>query len=326
MILRLSPALNTEKNFWRRKKGDTDFGFKNSARQHSYMNEAGLVLIICGPTGSGKSNAGLILAEKIGGEIIPADAFQFYRGLDLGTAKPTVLERNKIPHHLIDCLSPEENANAHWYAEKVRLLVPEIIRRKKVPILVGGSGLYLRAVLDGFFEVPEPAAVLEARKQLLGVGPEELFSRLQRVDPEAAARIHPNDTYRLGRALEVYLGTGKPISTFRRQDMRFAYPFRLFGIYRNREELYLRIERRVEEIFRAGFPAEVKALRERYDFSLPAFEAIGYREAAAYLSGEISLPDVKKIIKQKTRNYAKRQMTWFRKEKRIQWLNFSGRP
>jgi tRNA dimethylallyltransferase len=288
------------------------------------MNEDKSVLVICGPTGAGKSEAGLILAERIGGEIISADAFQFYRGLDLGTAKPTASERKEVTHHLIDCLSPEENANAHWYGEKVRFLVPEIIGRKKVPILVGGSGLYLRAVLDGFFEVPEQAAVLEARKELFGIGPEELFSRLKRVDPEAAVRIHPNDTYRLGRALEVYLATGKPISVLRRQKISFAYPFRFFGVYRNREELYRRIDRRVEAIFAAGFLAEVKALRGRYDFVLPAFEAIGYREAAAHLSGKISLPETKKIIKQKTRNYAKRQMTWFRKEKRISWLDFSG--
>ena len=288
------------------------------------MNEDKSVLVICGPTGSGKSEAGLILAERIGGEIISADAFQFYRGLDLGTAKPTASERKEVTHHLIDCLSPEENANAHWYAEKVHLLVPDIIGRKKVPILVGGSGLYLRAVLDGFFEVPDQTTILEARKELFGVGPEELFFRLKRVDPEAAARIHPNDTYRLGRALEVYLATGKPISALRRQNTRFAYPFRFFGVYRNREELYRRINQRVENIFTAGFLAEVKALRERCDFTLPAFEAIGYRESAAYLSGEISLPEAKKIIKQKTRNYAKRQMTWFRKEKRILWLNFSG--
>lgn len=288
------------------------------------MNESRLVLVICGPTGVGKSEAGLILAEKTGGEIISADAFQFYRGLDLGTAKPTASERKRIPHHLIDCLSPKEKADAHWYAEKVRSLISEIIGRKKVPILVGGSGLYLRAVLDGFFEVPDQAAVLEARKQLHGVGPEELLSQLKRVDPEAAALIHPNDTYRLGRALEVYLATGKPISALRRQTTRFAYPFRFFGVYRNREELYRRIDRRVEEIFVAGFLAEVKALRELYDFALPVFEAIGYRETAAYLSGEISLPEAKKLIKQKTRNYAKRQMTWFRKEKRILWLDFSG--
>ena len=289
------------------------------------MNEDKSVLVICGPTGAGKSEAGLILAERIGGEIISADAFQFYRGLDLGTAKPTVLERKKVPHHLIDCLSPEEKSDAHRYAEKVRLLVPEIIGRKKIPILVGGSGLYLRAVLDGFFEVPDQAAVLEARKELFGVGPEEILSRLNRVDPEAAARIHPNDTYRLGRALEVYLATGKPISALRRQNTRFAYPFRLFGVHRKREELYRRINQRVEDIFAAGFPAEVKALRERHNFALPAFEAIGYRETAAYLSGEISLPEAKSIIKQKTRNYAKRQLTWFRKEKRILWLDFNRR-
>lgn len=305
--------MNTEKNFWKQKKSE------------GFVFPASVVLFICGPTGSGKSEAGLILAEKIGGEIISADAFQFYRGLDLGTAKPTVSEREKVSHHLIDCLSPEENANAYWYAEKVCSLVPEIIGRKRVPILVGGSGLYLRAVLDGFFEVPNQAAVLEARKGLLGVGPAELLFRLKRVDPEAAVRIHPNDTYRLGRALEIYLATGKPISALQRQTTRFVYPFRLLGVHRNREELYGRIDRRVEEIFTAGFPAEVEALRKRYDFTLPAFEAIGYRETAAYLSGKISLPEAKKIIKQKTRNYAKRQLTWFRKEKRIVWLDFSRR-
>ncbi len=305
--------MNTEKNSWQRKENNGP------------ALSGPVVLVVCGPTAAGKSEAGLILAEKIGGEIISADAFQFYCGLDLGTAKPNASERKRVPHHLIDCLSPEENANAYRYAEKVRLLIPEIIERKKVPILVGGSGLYLRAVLDGFFEVPEQAAVLEVRKELHGVGPEELLSRLERVDPEAAKRIHPNDTYRLGRALEVYLATGKTISALRRQTKRFAHPFRLFGVHRDREELYCRIDRRVEDIFAAGFPAEVKALRERYDFTLPAFEAIGYRETAAYLSGKISLPEAKKIIKQKTRNYAKRQLTWFRKEKRILWLNFSRR-
>ena len=304
--------MNTEKNSWQQKKSE---GF--------VIPES--VLVICGPTGSGKSEAGLVLAEKIGGEIISVDAFQFYCGLDLGTAKPTASERKKVSHHLIDCLSPEENANAHWYSKKVRLLVPEIIGRKKVPILVGGSGLYLRAVLDGFFEIPDQAAVLETRKELFNVGPVELHLQLKKVDPETAARIHPNDTYRLGRALEVCLATGQPISVLRRQTARFAHPFRFLGVHRDREELYCRIDRRVEEIFAAGFPEEVKGLRKRYDFALPAFEAIGYRETAAYLSGEMSLPEAKNIIKQKTRNYAKRQLTWFRKEKRILWLEFSRR-
>jgi tRNA dimethylallyltransferase len=289
------------------------------------MNEDKSVLVICGPTAAGKSEAGLALARKIGGEIISADAFQFYCGLDLGTAKPTVSERKEIPHHLIDCLSPEEKANAHWYAEKVRALIPEIIGRKKVPILVGGSGLYLKAVLDGFFELPDQASVLKVREELRGVGPKELFLRLKQADPEAAGRIHPNDAYRLSRALEVYLATGTPISTLRRQKTRSDYPFRLLGVYREKEELYRRIDQRVEGIFAAGFSAEVKLLQERYDFSLPAFEAIGYREAAACLSGKTSLPEAKEIIKRKTRNYAKRQMTWFRKEKRILWLDFSQR-
>lgn len=262
----------------------------------------------------------MALAERLDGEIISVDAFQFYRGLDLGTAKPSAAEQKKIPHHLIDCFSPDEKANAYWYAEKVRSLIPEIIRREKVPILVGGSGLYLKAVLDGFFEVPDQAAILKVREELRGFGPEELLSRLKRLDPEAAGRIHPNDAYRLRRALEVCLATGQPISDLHRRNTRFTHPFYLLGIYRPREELYGRIDQRVEDIFNAGFLEEVKSLRERYDFSLPAFEAIGYREAAACLAGEASLLETKTIIKQKTRNYAKRQMTWFRRDKRIMWL------
>jgi len=285
------------------------------------MNEA--CLILCGPTGTGKSELALLLAQKANAEIISADAFQVYRGLDIGTAKPTLQERQKVPHHLIDCLSPKERANAHWYAKKVRSLIPEIMARGNVPLIVGGSGLYIKAVLEWFFEVPDEAEIMGVRKKLQNLTPEEMYCYVTQYDPESARRIHPNDTYRLRRALEVYFATGKPISLLQQDNALFPYPFYLLGIYRTREELYRRIEERVEHIFASDFPEEVKNLKQRYDFSLPAFGAIGYRETADYLSGEMSLTQTKELIKQRTRNYAKRQMTWFRKDKRILWLNLS---
>jgi len=283
------------------------------------------VLIICGPTAVGKSELALLIARKIGGEIISADAFQFYRGLDIGTAKPGISERQEVPHHLIDCLSPEERANAHWYAEKVRSLIPEILARRRTPILVGGSGLYLKSVLDWFFDLPDQNKILKAREEIKDLSADELLVRLQKVDPESACRIHPHDTYRLLRALEIYLATGQSATIFRRQNRPFPYTFYLIGVYRSRDELYRRIEERVNRILESGFLEEVKVLKDHYDFSLPAFEAIGYREAAEYLSGKISRQELKRMVIHKTKDYVRRQMTWFRKDKRIVWLNLTGR-
>jgi len=283
------------------------------------------ILVICGPTATGKSQLGLELARRTGGEIISADAFQFYRGLDLGTAKPPPAERGLIPHHLVDCLDPEQPANAHWFSLQARKLAREIISRGHLPILVGGSGLYLKAFLDGFFELKDPAAAAAARKDLSGRPTVELYRELSRVDPVAAARIQPNDAYRIRRALEVFQAAGRPISRLQSERIPLDLPFIQIGVWRTREEIYRRIEKRVDEIFAAGFLEEVAALRRRYDFSQPAFEAIGYREAAAVLDGELNLEQARRLIAQKTRNYAKRQLTWFRKDRRILWLDFSGR-
>ncbi len=301
--------MNTPEKPWNRKKSNP-----------------AAVLVICGPTACGKTELALHLARKAGGEIISADAFQFYRGLDIGTAKPTRKERQEVPHHFIDCLSPEEPANAHWYARGVRVLVSEIIRRGKLPLLVGGSGLYLKAVLEGFFEMPATADIGAARKELKGVASRELYPRLKAVDPVTASRLHPHDEYRLRRALEVYYAAGKPISALQRQSHPLPYHCLPLAIHHHRPVLYRRIEERVDRIFTAGFVSEVEELYRRYDFSLPAFAAIGYREIAACLRGEMSESEAREVIKRKTRNYAKRQLTWFKKEPRIWWLDFSSRP
>ncbi len=283
------------------------------------------VLVICGPTATGKSRLGLELARRTGGEIISADAFQFYRGLDLGTAKPTPAERRLVPHHLVDCLDPVQPANAHWFSLQARRLAGEIISRGRLPILVGGSGLYLKAFLDGFFELGNPEAAAAARRDLSGRPTAELYRELIRVDPVAASRIQANDAYRIRRALEVFQASGRPISRLQSERIPLELPCLQVGVWRNREEIYRRIEKRVDEIFAAGFMEEVAGLRRCYDFTQPAFEAIGYREAVAVLDGQLTLEAARRLIAQKTRNYAKRQLTWFRKDRRILWLDFSGR-
>ena len=283
------------------------------------------ILILVGPTASGKSALALDVAEAAGGEIINCDAQQTYRHMDIGTAKPSAADRARIPHHLFDVIEPNEEINAGVYATMADAAIAEVAGRGRIPILVGGTGLYLRALLRGVAPIPEVPA--EIRGQVLRDleldGANALHSRLRDVDPEAASRLHPNDTQRVGRALEVFLATGRPISMYQ-EAHRFdgeRYPHAAFGIELSHDLLVHRIRNRVDEMFDAGLLGEARALLERgYTRDLRSFKALGYREAFEVLDGAMTEEEARERVKVLHRQYAKRQLTWFRKEE-VRWLD-----
>jgi tRNA dimethylallyltransferase len=284
------------------------------------------VLVILGPTCVGKTQASLKLADIINGEIVSFDSRQVYNFMDIGTAKPTLEERERVTHHLIDLISPDQKFTAADYGKKSREVIREIVERKRYPIAVGGSGLYLRALIEGFFEGPKANGKI--RKRLEGeaqkFGEPHLFNRLKEVDPEAAERIHPNDLVRIIRALEVYELTGKPISIWQREGKYDPFPmsFIKIGLNLSREKLYQRIDQRVDEMMNRGLLEEVKRLNEMgFTLRLKALKTVGYQELFAYLEGQLNLSEAVEKIKQNTRNYAKRQLTWFKKDKEIKWLD-----
>jgi tRNA dimethylallyltransferase len=281
------------------------------------------LLVIGGPTGSGKTDLAVRIAEEIGGEIVNADSMQIYRGFDIGTAKPTPEERARVPHHLIDIVWPDYNFTASDFREAAAAAIEDITARGKKAIVVGGTGLYIRALLDGL--VDSPTGDPELRLQFAEIPGEELLRRLAEVDPETASRLHPNDRVRLIRALEVYSQTGRPISAYR-SEHGFSgsyYDALKIAIRVERQELYRRLERRVDDMLEHGLVAEVQSLLDHgYSSNLKAMRSIGYKEITAYLAGEISLDQAVALIKRDTRRYAKRQMTWFSKENDIYWLEY----
>ncbi len=287
--------------------------------------DAPALLILAGPTASGKTEIGIALAQALGGEIVSADARQIYRYLDIGTAKPTPEERAAAPHHLIGVADPDEPYSAGRYAREAAAVIRDVHSRGKLPILVGGSGFYLKALLDGFAPIPEiPLEVRdrlqeEARRDLA-----ELYQRLSEIDPESAQRLHPHDTQRIVRALEVYQATGERLSTLhkRPRERGGRWQARWFGLNMDRAALYRRIEDRVDRMLEAGLVAEVEALRGRgYGPWLNALNTFGYREIFAVLEGELDLEAAVDQIKVGTRHYAKRQLTWFRRESRLTWFD-----
>jgi len=282
-------------------------------------------LAIVGPTASGKTKLSLIVAEKLDGEIISADSRQIYRYMDIGTAKPSPEEREKVKHYFIDELNPDEEFNAGLFGEKARKIIEDIFSRGKVPIIVGGSGLYIKSLIDGFFE--GPGADWELREILYrrakDLGKESLYEELKKVDPVSAQKIHPNNLKRVIRALEVYYITGKPISQLQ-QTVKPEINFKTVqvGLKWDRKKLYKRIEERVEEMIRNGLIDEVKKLREMgYDKNLNSLQTVGYKEVFDYLDGLISYDRMIYLIKRNSRRYAKRQLTWFRQDERIIWID-----
>jgi len=281
------------------------------------------LVVVAGPTGSGKSELAVRLAELIGGEIVNADSMQIYRGMDIGTAKPPAEALARVPHHLLSIVTPEVNFSASDFRREAAAVIADIDRRGKKAIVVGGTGLYIRALLEGL--VDSPNGDPELRRQFADLSGEELFTRLSKVDPETAARLHVNDRVRLVRALEVFTQTGKPISAFRSEHAFSGddYLALKLAIRVERQELYRRVESRVERMLADGLVDEVRSLLAKgYGRELKAMRSIGYKEIAAYLAGETTLDQAVNLIKRDTRRYAKRQMTWFIKENDINWLEY----
>lgn len=291
------------------------------------MVEPKALLAIVGPTASGKTFLSLLLAKLFPSEIVSADSRQVYKYLTIGTAKPTEEERKGVPHHFIDILEPTQEYSAGQYGSEARECIERVFERKKQPILVGGSGLYIKAVLDGLFEGAGKNE--ELRRQLLEEanehGSEWLYAKLQKIDPRAAATMDATKVRRIIRALEVYYLTGKPISYFHQtQQTALTFPVLQIGLHWDRAELYRRIDQRVELMVQQGFLEEVQWLREKgYSPTFNALNTVGYKEAFAYLDGKLSYETMLDLIKRNTRRFAKRQLTWFRADSRIEWVPVS---
>ncbi|GHJ58815.1 tRNA dimethylallyltransferase [Nocardioides sp. OK12] len=287
------------------------------------MGSNPVVVAVVGATASGKSGLSLDLAERLGGEVVNTDAMQLYRGMDVGTAKLPPAERRGVPHHLLDLLEVTEPANVAHFQELARGLIGELRGRGRVPVLVGGSALYTRAVLDEF-EFPGTDSALRARLEAEAeeAGSAALHARLAALDPEAAARIEPGNTRRVVRALEVVELTGRPFSASLPRLVYVDPRTVQIGVDIDRPTLDARIEQRVAQMFDDGFVAEVeRLLGEGLDEGLTARRAIGYREVAAYVAGELGLEEARERTVVATRRFARRQDSWFRKDPRIVWVD-----
>ena len=279
------------------------------------------VLGLVGPTASGKTSLSLLVAERLGGEILCMDSMQIYRGMDIGTAKPTKEEQSRVPHHLHSFLNPDESFSVSQYAQKAR----EVIERVDVPILVGGTGMYLQS-LSLPMDYGAVGGDEEIRKKYHDIadtqGPEALHALLKQVDPASAQKLHPNDVRRVVRALEVYDLTGVSLSSQKMPGPEDApYDFQLYALDLPRNVLYDRVDRRVDAIMAQGLLEEVKRLKDSgLSPDAQSMQGLGYKELWPVLTGETSLSDAVSLLKLRTRHYAKRQLTWFKRDERIQWL------
>lgn len=283
------------------------------------------ILVIIGPTAVGKTDLSLTLAKALDGEIISADSMQVYRGLDIGTAKASEEERATITHHLLDVVDPDETFNVADYVRLADDTLRHLRMKTTVPLLVGGTGLYIDALLDGFL-FPDTAADETIRAELQARAeddPESLYEELQVVDAASAKKLHPNDLRRIIRALEVYRRTGQPISTLQRKKEAESRPYNplYIGLTRERQELYARVNQRVDAMIEEGLVEEVEGLLRRYPNQPTALQALGYKEIAYYLQGELTLSEAVELLKRDTRRYAKRQLSWFKRNQRIHWFN-----
>ena len=288
------------------------------------------LVALVGPTGVGKTKLAVTLGQEVRGEIISADSRQIYRHMDIGTGKPTEEERTLVRHHLIDVVAPDEEFTLAQYQERAYEAIEDVLARKKIPLLVGGTGLYIRAVLEGF-TIPRVKPNLRLRRDLLREadekGAQALHARLQEVDPEAASNIDPRNVRRVIRALEVYQELGEPISHLQ-QRKRPPYRTLKIGLTRERQELYRRIDQRVDRMIEQGLLAEVEGLVDQgYGFDLPAMSGLGYRQMGMYLRGEVDLATAIRAIKSETHRFVRQQYKWFRPDdETIQWFDVEDEP
>ena len=285
------------------------------------------VIVIMGPTASGKTNLSIELAKDLNGEIVSADSMQIYKYMDVGTAKPDKEEKQGIRHCLIDEVTPDEEFSVARFKQLAIEYIDDILNRGKVPIVCGGTGLYIDSLIYNI-EFGDTICDWELREDLkreaLEKGNEYLHNKLKEIDPEAAKKIHMNNVKRVIRAIEVYTFTQKPISLHQEESRKnpSKYSFTIFGVMRDREKLYDRINQRVDLMMEKGLVQEVKKLIEMgYDKSTIAMQGIGYKEILSYLRGEITLDEAVYVLKRDTRHYAKRQLTWFNRMKDVKWVN-----
>lgn len=290
------------------------------------MNEKHKVIVICGPTASGKTALSIELAKKINGEIVSADSMQIYKDMDIGTAKPTKQEMGEIKHYLLDFVSPEDRYSVAQYKQDAKKAIKEIINKGKTPIIVGGTGLYVDSLI---YEIEYNDIKLdeEYRKKLEKIaeeqGLEELYKKAVEIDPEAMKKISQNDKKRIMRVLEIYHSTGKTKTEQEKESRKnpVEYDYRVFAINWNREILYQRINKRVDIMVEQGLIEEVKEILNKYDKFPTAMQGLGYKEVVDYLNGIYTKEEMIEKIKLETRRYAKRQLTWFRKNKQTIWLD-----
>ena len=293
------------------------------------MQPEPLLVVVLGPTASGKTALSLALAERFSGEIVNCDSVALYRDFDIGTAKPSSSERARARHHLFDCVAPASYMTAGEYARQARQVLEEIKARGQLPILVGGTGLYLRALLEGLFPGPPRSELLRERlrERQTSVGSNYLYRILRRLDRAAAQKIHANDTPKLIRAIEVCLASRQKMTELwqerGRESLRGFRIVRL-GLDPDRQALYSRINHRAQEMFEAGLVEETQRLREKYGIGAAPLSSLGYKQAMQFLNGEIPREQAQQAAQQAHRNYAKRQMTWFRREPEVHWLRGFG--
>jgi len=290
-----------------------------------------LLVVVLGPTASGKTSLALALARRLGGEIISCDSVAMYRDFEIGTAKPTRAEREEIPHHLIDIVDPQAEVTAGDYARLARQALNDIIERGHLPIISGGTGLYLRALLEGLFAGPQRSEELRGwlRERADKRGANYLHRILRRLDPASAARIHANDIPKVIRAIEVSLAARRPMAELWQEGREPLTGFRIlrFGLNPDREALYARINARARKMFDEGLIAETEKLLAKYGGTARPLSSLGYKQAAQFLRGECDRQSAMLAAQQAHRNYAKRQVTWFRRETEVRWFaGFGDEP
>jgi tRNA dimethylallyltransferase len=287
-----------------------------------------LLVAVLGPTASGKTALALTIARRFDGEIVNCDSVAMYRDFEIGTAKPSAAERAEVPHHLLDFVDPTANVTAGEYARQARHVLAEISMRNRLPIVSGGTGLYLRALLEGIFVGPQRSEELRnnLRRRAEEGGPERLHRILRRLDSSAADRIHANDVPKVIRAIEVCLASRRPMTELLQEGREPLRGFRILrlGLNPDREALYARINQRASKMFERGLIAETEQLRKKYGDEARPLTSLGYKQAMQVLRGEIDRKQALEAAQQAHRNYAKRQMTWFRREPEVHWLSGFG--